>query len=68
MNETNIDVFLENQSLKNEFACRSLDLSDVFYPTPDDLHRENRVLHELLHWVLKYLECRDRQQMEAEAE
>lgn len=66
MNEESIDAFLENQSLKTEFASRALDLSDVFCSTPDDLERENRVLQDLLDWVLKYTECGNRRQMEVE--
>lgn len=60
----NIDEFLENQSLKNEFTIRNLDLSQVFCPTPDDLQRENFLLHHLLDWVQKYTECRNRKRME----
>ncbi len=62
----NIDVVLENQTLKGEFTARALDLSQVFCPDPDDLERENRVLCNLLDWVQKYSECGDRKQMEAE--
>ena len=50
-NNSDIDVLLENQSLKFEFSLRNLDLEAVFCPTPDDLVRENRVLHHLLDWV-----------------
>ena len=42
-----IDVLLENKALKDEFAIRNLDLTDVFDPTPDDLQRENRFLSHL---------------------
>lgn len=62
----NIDSLLENQSLKKEFEIRSLDLSQVFYLTPDNLERENIVLRNLLDWVQKYSQCRDRKKMEAE--
>ena len=48
MTSENIDAMLENQSLKNEFAVRNLDLSQVFSPTPDNLERENRVLRDQL--------------------
>lgn len=61
-----IDVLLENKALKDEFAIRNLDLTDVFDPTPDDLQRENRFLSHLLEWVQKYLECGDRELMEKE--
>lgn len=66
MDNQDIDVLLENQSLKFEFIIRNLDLTPVFCPAPDDLERENRVLHHLLEWVQKYSECRDRTQMEIE--
>ena len=64
MKSENIDAYLENQSLKTEFAMRDLDLSQVFYPTPADLQRENQVLSQILDWVLAYGECHDRKQME----
>jgi len=63
--KNNIDVLLENQTLKNEFAIRNLDLSQVFFPIPDDMERENKCLTYLLDWVQKYLECGDRKKMEA---
>lgn len=66
MNNPNIDVLLENQSLKVEFAARGLDLDQVFCSTPDDLERENRVLRHLLDWVQRYTECPDRQKMISE--
>ncbi len=66
MDNRDFDVLLENQSLKFEFAVRNLDLSQVFYPTPDDLERENRFLHHLLDWVQRYSECRNRTMMEIE--
>ncbi|NIR52756.1 hypothetical protein GWO43_29470 [candidate division KSB1 bacterium] len=65
MKNDNIDEFLENQSLKDEFKMRNLDLSQVFCETPDNLQRENNVLRNLLDWVQKYSECRDRKEMEA---
>ena len=66
MTSGNIDALLENQSLKNEFAMRNLDLSQVFFPIPDNLERENRILRRLLDWVQRYSECGDRRKMEAE--
>ena len=66
MNNQDIDLLLENQSLKFEFAIRSLDLAQVFCATPDDLERENRFLRHLLAWVQRYSEDGDRQKMEAE--
>lgn len=66
MNIKDIDVFLENQSLKSDFTARDLDLSQVFWATPDDLQRENNVLRNLLDWVQKYTECCNRKQMEGE--
>ena len=66
MDNHDIDVLLQNQSLKFEFVVRNLDLTPVFCPTPDDLERENRFLHHLLDWVQKYSECRDRTRMEME--
>jgi len=62
---SDINTLLINQSLKLEFALRDLDLDEVFLPAPDDLERENRVLHDLLDWVEKYTEYRDRNWMEA---
>ncbi|MCB0172092.1 MAG: hypothetical protein KDJ97_16200 [Anaerolineae bacterium] len=66
MDNHDIEVLLQNQSLKFEFAIRNLDLTQVFYATPDDLERENRFLHHLLDWVQKYSEYRDRTRMEIE--
>jgi hypothetical protein len=63
---TNIDILLENQTLKSEFAIRDLDLSQVFELTPEDLERENSVLSDLLEWVQRYTECKNRKIMEAE--
>ena len=63
--KNNIDDLLENQSLKNEFAARGLDLEPVFCPAPDDVPRENRALRYLLDWVQKYTDCHSRQEMEA---
>lgn len=48
MSDQNLDAVLENQSLKFEFALRHLELSQVFFDTPDDLERENRQLRQLL--------------------
>ena len=64
MPKENIDALLENQNLKNEFARRNLDLSQVWNPTPDDLELENRQLLNLLDWVEKYEECQSRTNME----
>ena len=66
MNPENIDLVLENNSLKNEFAIRNLDLVHVFQATPDDLELENRRLRNLLDWVNKYSSCRSRKKMEAD--
>ncbi|MEZ4683156.1 MAG: hypothetical protein R2932_54010 [Caldilineaceae bacterium] len=65
-NNPDIDLLLENQSLKFEFALRKLDLAPVFCPTPDDLALENRRLRHLLDWVEKYTTYRDRNFLEAE--
>jgi len=62
----NIDLLLENQSLKNEFVIRKLDLFQIFSPTPDNLERENKFLLHLLDWVRRYSECGDRKIMESE--
>ena len=62
----NIDVILENQSLKTEFKIRNLDLSQVWAESPDDPELENRQLHALLDWVIKYRECGSREKMEAQ--
>ena len=51
MGPPNIDNYLENQALKNEFAIRDLDLSQVWQPSPGDLELENRQLRDLLDWV-----------------
>ncbi len=61
-----INALLENQSLKNEFIYRALDLSKVFSPTPDDLDCENQCLRNLLDWVSRYQDCHDRGIMEME--
>lgn len=66
MNPENIDLVLENNSLKNEFAIRNLDLAQVFQATPDDLELENRRLNKLLDWVNKYSICPSRKKMEAD--
>ena len=66
MNNPEIDLLLENQSLKFEFTLRKLDLEPVFCPTPDDLALENRRLRHLLDWVEKYTTYRDRNRLEAE--
>lgn len=66
MDNHEIDIVLQNQSLKFEFALRNLDLTEVFCYTPDDLARENRALAHLLDWVQKYTEYRDRLRMERE--
>ena len=66
MTSENLDAILENRSLKNEFAMRNLDLSQVSVPESDNLERENRILRDLLDWVQKYSECGDRRKMEAE--
>lgn len=62
----NIDLILENQSLKNEFIYRNLDLDQIFHHTPENLEYENNCLNELLDWVIKYHELGSRQKMEAE--
>ncbi len=58
MESQNIDHYLENQSLKNEFVMRNLDLSQVWQPSPDDIELENRQLQVLLDWVEAFRECR----------
>ncbi|MCB9099750.1 MAG: hypothetical protein H6632_09440 [Anaerolineales bacterium] len=37
MDNHDIEVLWQNQSLKFEFAIRNLDLTPVFCPTPDNL-------------------------------
>ncbi|MBN2001484.1 hypothetical protein JW935_28330 [candidate division KSB1 bacterium] len=64
MNPANIDVFLENKALKNEFAVRNLDLSQVFFETPENLEHENRRLTHLLDWVEQYKKLGSREKME----
>lgn len=66
MKKDSIDIILENQSLKSEFSIRGLDLDQVFYETPDDIKRENRLLINLLDWVTEYNLCQDRKEMEAQ--
>lgn len=66
MNDQPIDLLLQNQTLKAEFAMRGLDLSQVWQPTPNDLELENRQLEHLLDWVIKYQESPNRQKLEAE--
>jgi hypothetical protein len=67
MESENIDCYLENQALKNEFALRNLDLSQVWLPSPDDLELENRQLRDLLDWVDAFKEFGgNRKKMEAE--
>jgi hypothetical protein len=56
MQSENIDLYLKNQSLKNEFAMLDLDLSQVWQPTPNDLELENRQLQHLLDWVIAFKE------------
>lgn len=66
MKSENIDLYLENQSLKNEFTMRNLDLSQVWQPTPNDLELENRQLQHLLDWVIAFKEYGgNRKKMEA---
>lgn len=63
----NIDLLLENDSLKKEFAIRNLDPYQIFINDPDDIERENRFLKDILDWVNKYSECGgDRKRMEAD--
>ena len=66
MDPDNVDLMLENKSLKNEFSIRNLDLEQVFCESPHDLELENRQLYALLDWVNKYTTCRSRKKMEAE--
>jgi hypothetical protein len=66
MKDENIDLTLENQSLKNEFVIRNLDPEQVFFPSPDDLAWENRRLQSLLDWVDKYSVLQSRKKMEAD--
>ena len=65
MSNANINLMLENQSMKFEFQLRGLDLSQVFRPDPENLERENKILRHLLDWVEKYAEYGDRATMEA---
>ncbi|MCB0196155.1 MAG: hypothetical protein KDJ65_29660 [Anaerolineae bacterium] len=66
MDNQDINLLLENHSLKFEFTIRNLDLSQVFFPIPDNLERENKILRDLLDWVQRYSECADRTTMESE--
>lgn len=66
MDNQNIDTLLKNHSLKFEFSLLGLELTEVFWYTPNDLERENRALAHLLDWVQKYTEYRDRNRMERE--
>ncbi|MGP8330294.1 MAG: hypothetical protein ACT6FF_08270 [Methanosarcinaceae archaeon] len=65
MNPQNLDTLLENQSLKNEFKIRGLDVTRVWYPSPEDLELENRQLRRLLEWVEQYRIHQSREKMEA---
>jgi hypothetical protein len=56
MKSKNLDLYLENESLKNEFAMRNLDLSQVWEPSPEDPELENRQLRDLLDWVIAFKE------------
>ena len=67
MQSEKIDLYLENQSLKNEFALLDLDLAQVWQPTRNDLELENRQLRDLLDWVTAFKEYGgNRKKMEAE--
>ncbi|MFQ5823415.1 MAG: hypothetical protein ACE5JB_05105 [bacterium] len=66
MNHDSLDIYLENETFKNEFTLRGLDLLQVWHPTPDDLELENRQLQHLLDWVTKYQACPDREKLETE--
>lgn len=66
MPEHSIDTILENQTLKNEFTIRNLNLLQIWIPSPDDLELENRQLRSLLKWVDKYRECPHREQLETQ--
>lgn len=66
-----LNLQLENQTLRSEFAIRDLDLKQalpVFQsgkePTAEELELENRQLLSLLDWVEKYQACGNRKQME----
>lgn len=61
----NLDILLENQSLKTEFKIRGLDVAQVWYPSPDDLELENRQLRRLLELVEQYQIYQSREEMEA---
>lgn len=66
MSQEHINLVLENQSLRNEFIIRNLDLDQVFVPMPDNLELDNKLLHNLLDWVDRYASLQSRKKMEAE--
>lgn len=62
--EPDIDIRLENESLKREFLIRDLDLDVVWSPDEQcNMELENRQLHLLLGWVDKYNQLGDREMM-----
>jgi hypothetical protein len=65
MDQPSIDIILENENLKNEFAIRGLDLSQIWDATPENPALENRQLRYLLDWVEVYQECPVRAKLEA---
>ena len=50
----------QNDLLKKVFQEKGLDPFQLVQPVPDDMARENRVLRELLEWVLAYGSIPDR--------
>ena len=68
MPSQDLNLHLENQTLRTEFTRRGLDLSQVWRPTPDDPERENRQLRYLLDWVEKYESCPSRERRSGRGE
>ena len=66
MRKNGIDLLLENQNLKKEFAMRNLDATQVLWYCPETIEQENSKLRILLDWVVAYQMCGNRQAMEAQ--
>lgn len=64
MNAHQLDLMLENQSLKTEFEIRGLALEEIWRPHPEDLKLENHQLRHLLDWVEQYTRLGNRKAME----
>jgi hypothetical protein len=64
MGKKDIDVYIENQTLKKIFTKMGLDLEPVFEFSPYDLDLENRRMRHLLSFIKKYYDCGSRDLME----